>query len=119
MSDLKERTGAELVDLYNTLVSPDKQMKKWGKSKDILVERIVSLQKPARGAIKRLAISLLCEKWADDAGDAYGLAYLTIVGKIREAFPTAKTTVNCLRWYATRIGRGAKGFDGVLPDYRQ
>lgn len=86
--------------------------------------------------IRDAALALLCEVvyYEDKAQKAspenridgsaknarsVGLAYDTIVRRVREQFPGAKTSLACLRWYCVKVRVGEHGFTGyVLPQRR-
>lgn len=73
-------------------------------------------KKPAKAAkagdIKRGAIREMCErlllevKGSDpETKRPLGLPYSAILDKVRAKFPEAETSLNCLRWYATKLNK--------------
>jgi len=108
----------ELVDLHNSFESKKlhgTQHKpctlKTFSSKDKIVDRIrfyetcqntgkKSSDKPKRQTIASFAIALLM----DDKGHPY----LEVERRVKAHFPGAKTNLNCLRWYATKLREDGK-----------
>ena len=55
-------------------------------------------------SIRSVAEALLLKVVSTDTdGRATGLSYDDVLAAVKEQFPTAKTTVGCLRWYAVRM----------------
>ena len=53
--------------------------------------------------VRSVAEALLTKVVSEVDGKATGLTYEEILAEVKEQFPTAKTTVGCLRWYAVRL----------------
>ncbi len=77
--------------------------------------------KKERGeTVKDYACALLCEVVAQQDGRDVGMPYETVLEHIKVKFPDAKTSVNCLRWYAGKIRVEAHGYVGLkMPAIRQ
>lgn len=77
--------------------------------------------KKERGeTVKDYACALLCEVVAQQDGRDVGMPYETVLEHIKVKFPDAKTSVNCLRWYAGKIRIEAHGYVGLkMPAIRQ
>jgi len=134
MKTLNRKTKSELVGIYNTLLETlqdkssmtDRQLagpntfstkkkaiarilKLRSALKKILnAEKSVKTTKPARGAVRALCESLLL---AEDE-DGIGSTYESMLAEVKERFPTAKTSVGCLRWYATKLREAGH----IVPD---
>ena len=70
--------------------------------------------------IKAMSCRLLCEVVAtSEEGRTIGRPYQEILDLIMEARPEAKTSLNCLRWYAGKIRILADGYHQFkLPQLR-
>ncbi|QIW86609.1 hypothetical protein AMA2_50 [Achromobacter phage AMA2] len=77
--------------------------------------------KKERGeTVKDYACALLCEVVGQQDGRDVGMPYETVLEHILVKFPEAKTSVNCLRWYAGKIRIEAHGYVGLkMPAIRQ
>lgn len=77
--------------------------------------------KKERGeTVKDYACALLCEVVGQQDGRDVGMPYETVLEHILVKFPDAKTSVNCLRWYAGKIRIEAHGYVGLkMPAIRQ
>lgn len=77
--------------------------------------------KKERGeTVKDYACALLCEVVGQQDGRDVGMPYETVLERIKVKFPDAKTSVNCLRWYAGKIRIEAHGYVGLkMPAIRQ
>ncbi|WNO49031.1 hypothetical protein [Achromobacter phage emuu_LB7] len=77
--------------------------------------------KKERGeTVKDYACALLCEVVGQQDGRDVGMPYETVLEHIKVKFPDAKTSVNCLRWYAGKIRIEAHGYVGLkMPAIRQ
>lgn len=77
--------------------------------------------KKERGeTVKDYACALLCEVVGQQDGRDVGMPYETVLEHILVKFPEAKTSVNCLRWYAGKIRIEAHGYVGLtMPSIRQ
>lgn len=70
--------------------------------------------KPKRVSIRSVAEVLILEVTGlDENQRKVGHAYETILAKIKEQYPDAKTSIACLRWYAVHMRER-----GVLPPSR-
>jgi hypothetical protein len=60
-----------------------------------------------RGAIRQLCEKLLLEVKGSDPETKrpLGLPYATILERVQSKFPEAETSLNCLRWYATKLNK--------------
>ena len=81
-------------------------------------------KKPVRrikkNTVKEIACELLCETIESD-GQQVGMSFNTILAKVRERLPNAKTSDNSLNCYMSHIRKGKHGFDhwtGKLPRRR-
>ena len=84
----------------------------------------VEEKKPPRqikkNTVKEIACELLCETIESD-GQQVGMSFATILAKVRERLPNAKTSDNSLNCYMSHIRKGKHGFDhwtGKLPARR-
>jgi len=112
MTDLTTKKNPELVTIYNGL-NPPKQLKGYKGKKGLLIARIEALRSgPAKagratrdGSIRAYCESLLLEANSVDAKTKrpLGLPYDEILRRVAKRFPEAETSVNCLRWYATKL----------------
>lgn len=93
----KTKPSAKKPAIKKTKKTPTKPVKK---------ERAIP-----RGAVKQLAEKLLLKVVNKDENE--GLPYDEILNQIRAKYPTAKTSNNCLRWYANKMRA-----NGVQPPYR-
>lgn len=77
--------------------------------------------KKERGeTVKDFACALLCEVVEVIDGREVGMPYETVLEHVLVKFPEAKTSVNCLRWYAGKIRVEAHGYVGLsIPSIRQ
>lgn len=77
--------------------------------------------KKERGeTVKDYSCALLCEVVDQQEGRDVGMPYETILEHVKVKFPEAKTSVNCLRWYAGKIRIEAHGYVGLkMPTIRQ
>lgn len=77
--------------------------------------------KKERGeTVKDYACALLCEVVGQQDGRDVGMPYETVLEHVKVKFPDAKTSVNCLRWYAGKIRVEAHGYVGLkMPAIRQ
>lgn len=72
-----------------------------------------------QASIKELACTLLCETVDTIDGRSVGMSYSDVLARILEQRPNAKTSLNCLRWYAGKIRILADGyFNYKLPQMR-
>lgn len=71
--------------------------------------------------IKALSCELLCEVVGQtEEGRTIGRSYQSILDKVLEQRPGAKTSLNCLRWYAGKIRVLADGYHQyTLPQLRE
>jgi hypothetical protein len=76
----------------------------------------------AKGEVERGAIRLYCEelllrsKGVDEATKRpLGLTYEAILEKVQTKFPSAATSVGCLRWYATKMNKRTGKDRVVMP----
>lgn len=124
-------------------------LKNWKRKKDGLLDRISELQrrkeqqdlKTDKGkdkgpTIREVSLNLLCEvAFHEDRlrpssdenrvgadhphARSVGLPYDEIIRRIKEAFPSCKTTVACLRWYAVKVRVEEIGYENLrLPGRR-
>lgn len=78
----------------------------WRGSKDSLRQKIAELRGKATGAAG-VGRFVRAELEAVDAGTGRGRTYEEILARAREAFPGARTTIKCVRWYAKDMrGKG-------------
>jgi len=70
-----------------------------------------------RGAIRELCEKLLLEVRGTDEKSKrpLGLPYGKILAKVQEKFPEAETSLNCLRWYATKLNKQTGKERVVMP----
>lgn len=63
--------------------------------------------KSDRGAIRRYTEELLLKTKGSDpeTKKPLGLPYSSILAAVLEKFPEAQTSLNCLRWYATKMNK--------------
>lgn len=75
----------------------------YGKDGQKLPPEPVVVRKPAR-IIKQVAEGLLLEVTGrTDDGFTTGHSYEHILAEVKKAFPSARTSIKCLRWYATHM----------------
>lgn len=99
----KAKAIAAFNDL-NRILDEAKIFAKKTAKKSKAAKKVEKKSDSKRGEVRRLCEDLLM-KVVDDNGD--GLSYGEIIEAVREELPEAKTSVNCLRWYATNMrGRG-------------
>ncbi len=58
----------------------------------------------ATAPVKRVSIQSVAEKMLlakDESGN--GFPYAIILASVKEQFPSAKTTINCITWYAAHM----------------
>jgi len=131
MSELNSLTSAQLVETHNNTLAALQALdimmdrnpagRKTFSTKKKAIARITKLNtllakakpapkttKPARGAIKRLCEDMLLQADSNDEG----MSYESIMDALRTAYPTAKTSVGCLRWYATKLREAGH----IVPD---
>ncbi|QIW86487.1 hypothetical protein AMA1_59 [Achromobacter phage AMA1] len=78
------------------------------------------VKKERSETVKDYACALLCEVVGQQDGRDVGMPYETVLEHIKVKFPDAKTSVNCLRWYAGKIRIEAHGYVGLkMPAIRQ
>jgi hypothetical protein len=131
--DLKTKTNATLVNIYNGFC-PDKPLSGWKGKKSDLIDRIEALT--PKQTIQSLAIELLCqvthyENKTEKSGNenlvtkdnpnarSVGLPYDQVLKQIHEVFEGCKTTVDCLRWYASKIRKGEPGYEDMRTPQRR
>jgi hypothetical protein len=128
--DIKTTATSELLTILNAdrVANGKSEMKKWGKTRlelEGLVEAILAAktEKKAakkaksvkaegtsdRGAIRRFVEAKLLETTGEDEdGRPVGHTYNDILEAVKEQFPEAATSLNCLRWYATKMNSANK-----------
>lgn len=139
MTDLSTMTNAMLVEKYNSL-SPATPLTVWKQKKEDLIQRIHDLQADAAKRDNRTVrdeaiVWLSTIDYYEDKtkkssegnrvdishpnARSVGLPYATILEKVLEVFPSAKTSAACLRWYSVKIRAEEEGFEGYrLPQRR-
>lgn len=70
-----------------------------------------------RGAIRRECEELLLKTKGTDPKSKrpLGLPYAEILDKVQKKFPGAETSLNCLRWYATKMNKRTGSERVVMP----
>lgn len=142
---LFSKTNAELVEIYNSL-NPTKPLKQWKQSKKALIERIETLWIFEDDKLEQIDVSDMTIRDASlellSAVDFYedkklsssddnrvskdhpnarsvGFSYDAVLTQIQKAFPEARTSVACLRWYSVKVRGLESGFeDYTLPQRR-
>lgn len=76
--------------------------------------------KPSGRTIKEISCELLCAVVGEsEEGRTLGMPYNDILARIQLENPEAKTSLNCLRWYAGKIRVAADGYQKyTLPQIR-
>jgi len=89
------------VDADETVVAAPTKSKKKAKAKS------KAKGETDRGAIRRFCEELLLKTRGTDPETKrpMGLPYSDILAKVAEKFPSAETSLNCLRWYATKMNK--------------
>ena len=84
-------------------------------------EKLTEAPKVKKVSIKDFSCTLLCEVVrTNDEGRTVGLAYEDVLAQVLAEFPGAKTSLNCLRWYAGKIRSQYSGFQKyTLPQVRE
>jgi len=131
MSELNSLTSAQLAETHNSILADLQALDlmtdrkpagpKTFSTKKKAIARITKLntllakakkptktKKPARGVIKQFCEKLLL---VEDE-DGIGMTYESIMESLHNTHPTAKTTVGCLRWYATKLREAGQ----IVPD---
>jgi hypothetical protein len=70
-----------------------------------------------RGAIRELCEELLLKTKGTDPESKrpLGLPYSAILEQVQKKFPEAETSLNCLRWYATKLNKQTGKEKVVMP----
>lgn len=108
LSEQKDRPTTVVEEAVVEVAKPKK-----GKAK---VKKAVATREKRTGEIRAYAEEmLLVAKGTDEKSRRpLGLTYLDILGKVLKKFPEARTTLNCLRWYAAKMNKQGRpgGRDG-------
>ncbi len=77
----------------------------------------VKAQDADRGAIRRYCEELLLKAKGTDEKTKrpLGMPYATILEAVQKKFPKADTSLNCLRWYATKMNKRTGKERVVMP----
>ena len=113
--NLNEMSGPELLAVYNE--HTEKPIKRWAKKRSELLARVRALtqsapKRPGRdGSIRTYCDELLLKVNSVDVKSKrpLGLPYSEILKRVHDRFPGAETSVNCLRWYATKLNNRHRG----------
>ena len=104
MSTLNELTIKQLVAQHDEIAGVE-PIGKWNGRKDLLIEKVSAAMKAARGSktIREVAEALLIEVARTEDDKPIGHPYDYVLERVLEEFPEANTTVECLRWYNTKL----------------
>lgn len=77
----------------------------------------VEKPKSDRGAIRRYTEEMLLKVKGTDpeTKKPMGLPYSEVLDKVLEKFPNASTSLNCLRWYATKMNKRTGAEKVIMP----
>jgi hypothetical protein len=117
IANLNEKSSSELLAIYNARAT--KPLRRWAGKKSALVERIRRLEpaeKPEKRAERDGSIRAFCDELLLEVNSVdekskrpLGLPYSEILRRVKAKFPEAETSINCLRWYATKLNNRHRG----------
>ena len=129
------KSTSQLLEIYNKLAP--KKIRSWKESKKKLIACIEALKVKSPEPEKKVTVkvkkkskksekkkSSTIQAYAEDLilqvaehkdGQKMGFSYKHILEEILEEFPGAKTSLNCLRWYAAQLNKIPKNVMPIRP----
>lgn len=114
--ELAAQKGRPVDHVETSVKTPELKLPK-AKAKKAKIAKAAKAGDIERGAIRQMCEELLLKaKGTDEATKRpLGLPYSEILDKVQAKYPTAGTSVNCLRWYATKLNKQTGKDKVVMP----